>query len=120
MIAVKIDNETIGLKDSFYYKDFIKQELTGAKWIKDTKMWQIEFSVGNIEKLRNVACTIPDEIVAEYIEKKKIMDQVIAEKLSDETKAIETMPIKAQPFQHQIKAFNIACKIMNLFKEGDN
>ena len=47
------------------------------------------------------------------------MEQVTAEKLSEKTKAIEKMPIKATPYEHQVKAFNIACKIMNLFKEGD-
>lgn len=119
MTIVRIDNETLGLQESYYYKDFIKTELTGAKWIKDTKMWQIEFSIGNIEKLKSVRCEIPIEIENLYEEKKKIINQVTQEKISVETEAIEEMPIKAKPYQHQVKAFNIACKLMNLFKEGD-
>ena len=119
MKAIKVDAETLGLQDSFYYKEFIKQELTGAKWVKDKKIWQIEFSIGNIEKLLKVNCEIPDDVKAEYKKRKKVMDQVTAEKLSEKTKAIESMPIKATPYEHQVKAYNIACKIMNLFKEGD-
>ena len=119
MKAIKVDAETLGLQDSFHYKEFIKQELTGAKWVKDKKIWQVEFSIGNIEKLLTVKCDITDDINAEYEARKKVMDQVTAEKLSEKTKAIEKMPIKATPYEHQIKAYNIACKIMNLFKEGD-
>lgn len=119
MKAEKMNADTIGLLDSFYYKEFIKRELTGAKWVKDSKVWQVEFSIENIEKLLSVKCEFPEEILEEYKARKKVMNQVTAEKLSERTKAIEEMPIKAKPYDHQVKAFNIACKIMNLFKEGD-
>ena len=116
MQAILINNETIGLQDSYYYKDFIKNELTGAKWIKDRKIWQVEFSTGNIEKLQSIQCGIPENIAIDYQRRKDVMNQVTAEKLIDKTEPIEEMPIKANPYQHQIKAFNIACKLMNLFK----
>lgn len=116
MQAVMINKETIGLQDSYYYKEFIKSELTGAKWVKDRKIWQVEFSTGNIEKLQSIRCEISKDVMTEYEKKKEVMNQVTAEKLIDKTEPIEEMPIKANPYQHQIKAFNIACKLMNLFK----
>ena len=119
MKAIKLNNDLIGLQESYQYKEFIKIELTGAKWLKDKKIWQVEFSTGNIDKLLSIGCDIPGEIIEEYQKKKKVMNQVTAEKLTEKTEAIEEMPIKAKPYQHQIKAFNIACKLMNLFKEGE-
>lgn len=116
MKAIIINQEAIGLQDSYNYKEFIKSELAGAKWLKDRKIWQVEFSTGNIEKLQSIRCDISEEIMTEYKKKKVVMDQVTAEKLIDKTEPIEEMPIKANPYQHQIKAFNIACKLMNLFK----
>jgi len=119
MIVIKENNETLALQDSYNYKDFIKSELTGAKWVKDRKIWIIEFSIGNIEKLQTIRCEIPEHIMSEYKQKKKVLNQVTAEKLTDKTEPIEEMPVKVKPYQHQIKAFNIACKLMNLFKEGE-
>jgi len=119
MKVIKLSNELLGLQESYQYKEFIKIELTGAKWLKDKKMWQVEFSIGNIDKLLSIRCDIPEEIIEEYQKKKEVMKQVTAEKLIDKTEPIEEMPIKVKPYQHQIKAFNIACKLMNLFKEGE-
>lgn len=116
MKAIMINQETIGIQDCYHYKDFVKSELTGAKWIKDKKMWQVEFSTGNVEKLQSIRCDIEEKIIVEYKKKKEVMNQVTAEKLIDKTEPIEEMPIKAKPYQHQVKAFNIACKLMNLFK----
>lgn len=119
MLVRLLDDGTLGLQDSFQYKDFIKKELTGAKWVKELKIWKVEFSIGNVEKLMKLKCSFTDDLKKEYLKLKKVMDQVTAEKLSEKTNAIETMPIKAKPYEHQVKAFNIACKLMNLFKEGD-
>lgn len=116
MYLVYIDENTLGIKDCYKDKDFIKSELTGAKWIKDKKMWQVEFSTTNFEKLQWMGCGIPEKAAIEYESKKAIMNEIIEEKLMDKTEPIEKMPIKANPYQHQIKAFNIACKLMKLFK----
>jgi len=116
MNALKISEETIGLQESYEYRDFIKNELTGAKWIKEQKIWQVEFSVGNIEKLLAIRCLVPEEIIQEYEKKKAVMKEVTREKMADRVEPIEKMPVKIKPYQHQVKAFNIACKLMNLFK----
>ena len=98
MKVIKLSNELLGLQESYQYKEFIKIELTGAKWLKDKKMWQVEFSIGNIDKLLSIRCDIPEEIIEEYQKKREVMKQVTAEKLIDKTEPIEEMPIKANPY----------------------
>lgn len=116
MIAEITNNETILLKESYLYKDFIKAQLEGAKWRKEIVAWEIPFSIENIEKLKNTNCEIETTILEKYERRKEDIKSATKEKMATNSIEIEPMPIKLKAYQHQIKGYNIACKLMNLFK----
>jgi len=115
MIAELTNNETILLKRSYEYKDYIKQELQGARWKKDVIAWEIPFTIDNVRKLQAIRCDMDHNIIEKYNKKTTDIREVTNEKLAMESVEIEPMPITLKPYQHQIKGFNIACKLMNLF-----
>ena len=116
MIAKLANKETILLMDSFLYKDFIKTYLEGARWKKEVVAWEIPFTIENIEILRSINCKIEPEILDKYERKKEDIKSATREKMATNSIEIEPMPIKLKAYQHQIKGYNIACKLMNLFK----
>ena len=118
MIAQLNSVDEIELSESYLYKDYIKATFQGCKWNKDRKVWTIPFSVDNVEKLiQETKCIIPEEILDEYRKQQKKLEWVTKEKLLKSSVAMEPMPVKVKPYIHQVKAFNIACRIMNLFKK---
>lgn len=119
MIAELTENETILLKKSYEYKDYIKEELQGARWKKDIVAWEIPFTIDNVRKLQVTRCEMDYNIIEKYKKKTKDIKAVTDEKLATESIEIEPMPIKLKPYQHQIKGFNIACKLMNLFMKEE-
>ena len=52
MIAELTKSETILLKQSYEYKDFIKDQLQGATWKKDILAWEVPFTIDNVRKLQ--------------------------------------------------------------------
>lgn len=119
MIAELTNRETILLKQSYEYKDFIKEELQGARWKKDILAWEVPFTIDNVRKLQVTRCEMDTRIIEKYNKKTEDIKAVTTEKMASETTEIETMPIKLKPYQHQIKGFNIACRLMNLFKKEE-
>ena len=119
MIAKINKDENIILLNSYPYKDFIKDKLHGAKWKKEILAWEVPFSIYNIEELQKTNCEIEKTIMEKYLKKAKDINEATKEKFVQESIEIEPMPIKAKPYQHQVKGYNIACKLMNLFKKGE-
>lgn len=117
MIAILRGTEEIELSESYAYKDFIKSEFQCNKWNKENKVWTIPFSIDNVNKLQTTNCTISDEIIQKYEKEYLKLKLVTEEKMLESSVAMEPMPIKAKPYTHQIKAFNIACRILNLFEK---
>ena len=114
---VELQDGELILTDSYMYKDFIKSRLFDPKWKKEQKAWIIPCNMDNIIRLEQIGILVPKE-AEEYGRNllKGIIDAK-KEKMVDQSIPVEPMPIKAKPYQHQIKGFNIACKLMNLFKK---
>ena len=117
MNALSYGSNQIMIKDSYHYKDYIKETICGTKWDSNAKAWIAEFSTKNIEKLKCVGCTFSKELEEAYIKQKQKELEVHKEKMADDSKEIEPMPIKVKPYEHQIKGYNIACKLMSIFKK---
>lgn len=117
MIAKITNNETILLLESLPNKEFIKKEIQGAKWRKDIVAWEIPFTIENIEKLKETNCLFEKVILEKYNRKKQNIKLATKEKMEEDSIEIEPMPIKVKPYQHQIKGYNIACRLMSLFKK---
>ena len=105
MYAQLKDNRVF-LFDSFKHKESIK-EIHGRLWHPEEKAWSVPVNAENLETLDLLGCELSEEL--------KML------KKSNESNASEgavlpmvSMPIRATPYEHQIKAFNFACKIMEL------
>jgi len=98
------DNK-IYIKDSFMVKDAIKL-IPGRMWNPEKKVWVIPLTIEAIEQLRYIPGKIDPAIIAEY-QKLKIIEVMRTE---EKAEPIEPMPLNPSitPFQHQIKAYNMA------------
>lgn len=116
MIASFEDGQIV-LTDSYQYKDFIKSKLFDPKWKKERKAWIVPCTKDNITRLEKVGCVVGKEIIDYGNKQYEHIMEATKEKMASESVEIEPMPIKVKPYQHQIKGYNIACKLMNLFKK---
>ena len=96
------DGTHIRIYDAFKIKESIK-EITGRFYDADDKAWLIPYSEANAALLGLLGVELDDSLC----EAKK------EEKTENETPIIP-MPIKAKPYQHQIRAFNFAMKMFGV------
>jgi len=109
MKAFLLDDRTIGLKNTFEYKEIIKN-IQGRKWDSQNKIWKIPFSEEAINFLKNIPeCQIDYKIIELYKQRKQAIRTIEEIKTADVVEPIEPIPLKdVQLFQHQIKAYNAA------------
>lgn len=99
-------NNRIFIYDSFIHKESIKQ-ITGRMWHPDDKAWSVPIGAASLETLDLLGCEFSDEL--------RVMKQrFTTSEESGDGIPIMPMPIKVIPYSHQIKAYNFACKIMEL------
>jgi SNF2 family DNA or RNA helicase len=103
----------IEVSDCYYEKEMIKT-IPGRQWDPKRKVWTLPATLEAIDHLKHITSNIDKKIIDKYIELKEIQDEITKIKLADEVKPIEPMPIKLKPFQHQIKAYNLALINSNL------
>lgn len=108
MIA-ELQNEEIILKNSWEYKDAIKS-IPGRKWSSKQKVWTLPLTADSVEALKHTACQISNDILKKYKILKDIRERTKEEKFTEMAAPIEPMPLikTIKPFQHQIKAYNMA------------
>ena len=99
-------NNRIFIYDSFIHKESSKQ-ITGRMWHPEDKAWSVPMTAESIETLDLLGCEFSDELLA-------MKQKFIANEESGDNMPIMPMPIKVNPYAHQIKAYNFACKIMGL------
>jgi hypothetical protein len=112
MFAKKQDNN-IYLYDSFLHKDTIK-EILGRQWHPDIKAWSVPYTRDNVMTLQMLGCELDEElfvVLNDHHSSTNIHKQIDI--------PIEPMPIKANPYKHQVEGYNLACLTMNLFIGGD-
>ena len=104
MLAEIWSDEEVKITDCYKFKDNIK-EIQGRRYEPKCKAWFVPLCKENVALLQILGAKLDNEL-KNIIGNNKI-------KNNDE-KPIMNMPIRADPYLHQIKAFNFAIKIFNL------
>ncbi|MEW8997921.1 MAG: DEAD/DEAH box helicase [Thermoanaerobacter sp.] len=97
----------IEVRDCYFEKDIIKT-VPGRRWDPKKKTWILPVTIEAIERLKMIPGYIDVNIQNKYIELKQLKSKTTTIKLAEKVEPIEPMPIKIKPFQHQIKAYNLA------------
>ena len=101
MNAVK-DSNHIRIYNAFMIRESIK-EIDGRFYDPDDKAWVIPYTKENAALLTLMGVALGEGLLEESVE---------------ETKAHETpiipMPIKATPYQHQVRAYNFALRLFGI------
>ena len=105
MYAQLKDNRVF-LFDSFKHKESIK-EMRGRTWHPEEKAWSVPIDAENLETLDLLGCEFSEEL-------KMIKKSNVSNASEGAVLPVVSMPIRATPYAHQIKAFNFACEIMEL------
>ena len=99
-------NNRIFIYDSFIHKESIKQ-ITGRMWHPEDKTWSVPIGAESLETLDLLGCELSSELRA-------MKQKFTTSEDGGDDLPIMPMPIKVTPYAHQIKAYNFACKIMEL------
>lgn len=113
-----LKNNVIEIYDAYLVKDAIKA-IPGRRWDPKKKVWTLPVTVEAIEQLKYIPGKIEPVILERYRELKRLQDQVKEQKVAEKVEPIEPIPLKphVKPFQHQIKGYNIAGRILEVFNE---
>jgi hypothetical protein len=96
------DGNRIRVYDAFRIKESIK-EITGRFYDSDDKAWVLPYSTETAALLRFLGVTLEGELT----------ESIEQETLTDEAPLIH-MPIKATPYQHQVRAYNHALRVFGI------
>ena len=103
MNAIK-DGRHIRIHDAFLIRESIK-EIPGRFYDPDDKAWLVPFSSENVGLLT---------LLGVELEKDLIFPLDTGDALEKDEKPIVTMPIKATPYQHQVRAYNFALRLFGI------
>ena len=101
MNAIK-DGNHIKIYDAFLIKESIK-EINGRFYDADDKAWVVPYSKENAALLTLMGVALGGDLLEETVEEAK----------ANETPIIP-MPIKATPYQHQVRAYNFALRLFGI------
>ena len=101
MNAIK-DGNHIKIYDAFLIKESIK-EINGRFYDADDKAWVVPHTKENAALLGLLGVSLSDELISPTEEAPA----------QDETPIIP-MPIKATPYQHQVRAYNFALRAFGI------
>jgi len=100
--------ENLAVLNAFKYKDGLKQ--IGCRWDSDNKAWTLPANIDNFRKLTQAVPGLKvDKSLVAMMTEASLADAE-AEKSDnwDDAVPIEPMPIKTDPFKHQVAAYNKA------------
>ena len=103
MKAVK-DGNHIRIYDAFMIRESIK-EIPGRFYDPDDRAWLVPFSPENAATLA---------LLGVELEKNLIFAPENGDALEKDEKPIVPMPIKATPYQHQVRAYNFALRLFGI------
>ena len=106
------ENGMITIYNSYLYREVIK-EIQGRYWDPIRKVWIVPFNAESVATLRIIGCEFKGvliDMVSSLIENN--------DKLELPVEAIEPMPIKVKPYQHQVQAYNFIGNLLGFFTAG--
>ena len=92
------DGNHIRVYDAFMIRETLR-EIPGRFYNPDDKAWVVPFTKENVALLALLGATLDDSL-AIVIKQEETKDEV----------PIIPMPIKAKPYQHQVRAYNFALR----------
>ena len=102
MNAVK-DGTQIRIYNAFLIKESIK-EIEGRFYDADDKAWVVPYSKENAGLLALLGVSLGEGL----------LDSEDQQQVQEPEEPILPMPIKATPYQHQIRAFNFALRLFGI------
>lgn len=93
----------IRIEDGYLHQESIK-EIPGRRYESDCKAWFVPLCAENVVLLQTLGAELDAELSSMFIDAK-------ANAFENE-EPIAKMPIKAEPYKHQVRAFNFALKIL--------
>ena len=102
MNAVK-DGKQIRIYNAFLIKESIK-EIDGRFYDADDKAWVVPYSKENAGLLALLGVSLGEGL----------LDSEDQQQVQEPEESIIPMPIKATPYQHQIRAFNFALRLFGI------
>lgn len=109
MKAVKFGNE-IRIEDGYLHRESIR-EIPGRRYEAEQKAWFIPLSPANVALLQTLGAELDAELSSMFNDAKAIE--------VENEEPIAKMPIKAEPYKHQVRAFNFALKILCGFRAAN-
>lgn len=106
MNAVR-DGNHIRIYNAFMIKESIK-EIDGRFYDADDKAWLVPFSKENVALLGLLGVALDDSLC----------DHTEQEPTQEKEEPLIPMPIKATPYQHQIRAYNFALRLFGIGGAG--
>ncbi|WP_143327697.1 hypothetical protein [Clostridium sp. USBA 49] len=106
------ENGRIVIYDAYLYREVIK-EIQERYWDPVRKVWIVPFNAESVSTLRIIGCEFKGvliDMVSSLIENN--------DKLELPVEAIEPMPIKVKPYQHQVQAYNFIGNLLGFFTAG--
>ena len=103
MKAIK-DGKHIRIYDAFLIRESIK-EIPGRFYDPDDKAWLVPFSSENVGLLTLLGVELEKDLIF-------LLDT--GDSLEKDEKPIVPMPIKATPYQHQVRAYNFALQLFGI------
>jgi len=100
--ATKYENE-IGIEEGYLHRESIK-EIPGRRYEAEQKAWFIPLCAENVVLLQTLGAELDAELSSMF-------NDAEANAVENE-EPIAKMPIKAEPYKHQVRAFNFALKIL--------
>lgn len=102
MLRATKDGNHIRVYDAYLAKESIK-EINGRFYDADDKAWVVPYSKENMSLLGLLGAVLDDSL-APLIQTQDIGDE----------EPILPMPIKATPYQHQVRAYNFALRTFGI------
>ncbi len=104
-MRAKKDGNEIRIEDCYLQKESIK-EIPGRRYDAAAKAWFAPCTEKNAALLQMLGAELDTELGA-------IVKPVSEGNAADETALIK-MPIKAEPYKHQVRAFNFAVRLFGI------
>jgi len=102
MKALK-DGDEIRIEDGYLHRESIK-EIPGRRYDAAEKAWYAPCNEKNAALLQTLG--------AELCEELRAFVRLVCNDTAAEEKPCRRMPIKAEPYKHQVRAFNFAIRIL--------
>ena len=101
MKAFKSGTE-IRIEDGYLHKESIK-EILGRRYEAESKAWFVPLCMGNAALIQTLGAELDSDL-------KTLVSMTKSDAVADE-EPIARMPIKVQPYKHQVRAFNFALRL---------